>query len=227
MSGEGFGAMAYWNGHVYFAANNDALRDYSLAKGQLTPPSSSANKFEMGATPSISANGNKDAVVWLLMVGIMFPLQLQSQESQWQNLAQIRSGAKVQVIEQSLKSAAGRFVRFSTTDLTLKVGNKELVVPKDEVYRVTVNGKNRKRNMLIGLAAGAAMGVIVGVASPELGTGTCSQGSCIDAGTVSLLAVAGGALGTGVGAALPAAKTVYRAGTPKQASLQAPVRKLP
>ena len=64
MSGEGFGAMAYWNGHVFFDANNDVLRDYSLANGQLTPYSSSANKFEMGATPSVSADGNKNAVVW-------------------------------------------------------------------------------------------------------------------------------------------------------------------
>ena len=74
--------------------------------------------------------------------------------------------------------------------------------------------------MLIGLAAGAATGLIVGVASPELGTGTCSQGSCIDAGTVSLLAVAGGAVGTAVGAALPASKTVYRAAATKQANLK-------
>jgi hypothetical protein len=156
----------------------------------------------------------------LLLVSIMFPPQLQSQESQWQNLAHIRSGAKVQVVEQSLKSTSGRFVRFSTTDLTLNVDKKEVVVPRDQVYRIAIAGKNRRRNMLIGLAAGAATGVIVGVASPELGTGTCSQGSCIDAGTVSLLALGGGAVGTGIGAALPAARTVYRAGAPKQASLK-------
>ena len=66
MSGEGFGAMAYWNGHVYFAANNDVLRDYSLANGQLTSHSSSANKFEMGATPSVSADGNQNAIVWAI-----------------------------------------------------------------------------------------------------------------------------------------------------------------
>jgi hypothetical protein len=66
MAGEGLGAMAYWNNRVYFAANNDALRSYSLIKGQLTSHSASANKFEMGATPSISANGNKDAVVWAI-----------------------------------------------------------------------------------------------------------------------------------------------------------------
>jgi hypothetical protein len=66
MAGEGLGAMAYWNSHVYFAANRDLLRDYSLVNGQLKPHASSGNKFEMGATPSISANGNKDAVVWAI-----------------------------------------------------------------------------------------------------------------------------------------------------------------
>ena len=70
MSGEGLGAMAYWNSHVYFAASNDALRDYSLSQGRLTSHSSSANRFEMGATPSISANGNKDAIVWAIATKI-------------------------------------------------------------------------------------------------------------------------------------------------------------
>jgi len=67
MAGEGYGAMAYWNSHVYFAASDDLLRDYSLVNGQLKPYGSSANKFaNPGATPSISANGNKDAIVWAI-----------------------------------------------------------------------------------------------------------------------------------------------------------------
>ena len=66
MAGEALGAMAYWNSHVYFATSNDFLRDYALSQGQLTSHSLSANKFEMGATPSISANGNKDAIVWAI-----------------------------------------------------------------------------------------------------------------------------------------------------------------
>jgi hypothetical protein len=67
MAGEAYGAMAYWNSHVYFAASDDLLRDYSVVKGQLKPHASSANKFENpGATPSISANGNKDAIVWAI-----------------------------------------------------------------------------------------------------------------------------------------------------------------
>ena len=67
MAGEGYGAMAYWNSHVYFAASDDLLRDYSLVNGQLKPYGSSANRFaNPGATPSISANGNKDAIVWAI-----------------------------------------------------------------------------------------------------------------------------------------------------------------
>jgi hypothetical protein len=67
MAGEGYGAMAYWNGHVFFAASDDLLRDYSLVNEQLKPHAFSANKFENpGATPSISANGNKDAIVWAI-----------------------------------------------------------------------------------------------------------------------------------------------------------------
>lgn len=65
--GGGFGAMAYWNGHAYFAASDDVLRDYSIQKGQLNPPATSTKKFaNPGATPSISANGDKNAILWAI-----------------------------------------------------------------------------------------------------------------------------------------------------------------
>jgi|SRR6516225_597851 len=64
---ESYGAMAYWNGHVFFAASDDYLRDYKLENGQVTPSKSSAMKFENpGATPSVSADGNRNAVVWAI-----------------------------------------------------------------------------------------------------------------------------------------------------------------
>ena len=67
MAGEGYGAMSYWNGHVFFAASDDNLRDYAVKNGQLVLNASSAMKFDNpGATPSISANGNKNAIVWAL-----------------------------------------------------------------------------------------------------------------------------------------------------------------
>jgi hypothetical protein len=67
MPGGGYGAMAYWNGHVYFAASDDYLKDYSIKDGQLTLHAASATRFQNpGATPSVSADGNKNAVVWAI-----------------------------------------------------------------------------------------------------------------------------------------------------------------
>jgi hypothetical protein len=43
MAGEGYGAMAYWNGHAYFAASDDYLRDYAIKNGQLTLNTQSSN----------------------------------------------------------------------------------------------------------------------------------------------------------------------------------------
>ncbi len=65
MRGGGYGAMAYWNGHVFFACSDDYLRDYAVQNGKLTLSTSSSIGFaNPGATPSVSANGKKDAIVW-------------------------------------------------------------------------------------------------------------------------------------------------------------------
>jgi hypothetical protein len=65
MRGGGYGAMAYWNGHVFFACSDDYLRDYAIEKGHLTLSKTSRTKFENpGATPSVSANNAQNGVVW-------------------------------------------------------------------------------------------------------------------------------------------------------------------
>jgi hypothetical protein len=67
MRGGGYGAMAYWNGHAYFAASDDCLNDYAIKNGEFTLNNSSGKKFENpGATPSVSADGNKNAIVWAI-----------------------------------------------------------------------------------------------------------------------------------------------------------------
>jgi hypothetical protein len=67
MAGGGYGAIAYWNGHAYFSASDDYLRDYVIRSGQLAPSASSAMKFaNPGATPSVSADGKKNAIVWAI-----------------------------------------------------------------------------------------------------------------------------------------------------------------
>jgi len=67
LPGAGLGAMAYWNGHAFFATSDDYLRAYTIKNGQLTASVSSSMKFkDPGATPSISADGNKNAIVWAI-----------------------------------------------------------------------------------------------------------------------------------------------------------------
>jgi len=67
MVGGGYGAMAYHDHHIFFAAEDDHLRDYSVTNGELKLNASSTMKFDNpGATPSISANGAKDAIVWAI-----------------------------------------------------------------------------------------------------------------------------------------------------------------
>jgi hypothetical protein len=67
MAGGGYGAVAYWNGHAFFAASDDYLHSYAVKNGQLILSESSAMKFQNpGATPSVSADGNKNAIVWAI-----------------------------------------------------------------------------------------------------------------------------------------------------------------
>lgn len=60
---------AYWNGSVYFWGSGDVLKAYSITNGTLsaTPASLSTDSYGFpGATPSISANGNTNGIVWSL-----------------------------------------------------------------------------------------------------------------------------------------------------------------
>jgi len=144
----------------------------------------------------------------LFLVFVLAPV-LWAQSSQWQNLAQIKPGTKVQVVENSLKSTSGKFVGFSETDLTLKVEDKEIVILKDQVHRVSISGKNRKRNTLIGLAVGAGTGAAMGAAAHQ---------AVREAWVVPGTMLGHACLGAGIGALVPAAKTVYRAELPRQSS---------
>jgi len=57
---------AYWNGTVYYWAQNDNLKAFPLVAGQLTGPAavSSEGYGFPGANPSISANGDSQGIVW-------------------------------------------------------------------------------------------------------------------------------------------------------------------
>lgn len=128
-------------------------------------------------------------------------------QANWQSLADIQPGTKVQVVETSLKSTSGTWVSFSETGITLRAQGQETLIPRERVYRVSIRGKNRKRNVLIGLAIGAGAGAGLGVATHQV---------VREAGVIPGMAAAWGGIGAGIGALVPAAKTVYRAELPRQ-----------
>jgi len=69
LSGPVYSSPAYFNGVLYYAAAGDALKAFPLTAAKLATPSSSqsATAFAYpGATPSVSANGTQNGIVWAL-----------------------------------------------------------------------------------------------------------------------------------------------------------------
>ena len=71
-----WGTPAFWNNTLYIGGTNDSLQAFSFNannKGLLstTPVSSSPETYLYpGPTPSISANGNANGIVWTLEAGL-------------------------------------------------------------------------------------------------------------------------------------------------------------
>ena len=65
-----WGMPAYWNGNVYVWTSIDYLKQFSLSDGLLsqTPVALGLNKTTtgLGSTPSISANGTTNAILWVV-----------------------------------------------------------------------------------------------------------------------------------------------------------------
>lgn len=68
LGGGSFGTPAYFDGKIYYGAIKDVLRSYTLSDGILVPdlPNSfGTRKFGFpGTTPSVSANGNQNGIIW-------------------------------------------------------------------------------------------------------------------------------------------------------------------
>jgi len=62
-----YGSMAYWSRHVYVLSDHDSLRDFEVKDGKLVFKTASSFRLEdHAATPMVSANGEKDGIVWVL-----------------------------------------------------------------------------------------------------------------------------------------------------------------
>jgi outer membrane protein assembly factor BamB len=67
LPGGAWSGPAYFNNTVYYAGVRDVLRAFAVTNAKLsaTPTSTSAASFAYpGATPSVSANGTQDGIVW-------------------------------------------------------------------------------------------------------------------------------------------------------------------
>ena len=79
IGGAAFSTPAYFNGAVYYGAVADTLRALPVTSAMVaaSPSSHSSNPFAYpGTTPSISANGTKDGIVWALESGKADPAVL-------------------------------------------------------------------------------------------------------------------------------------------------------
>jgi hypothetical protein len=69
LAGGVFSTPAYFDGTLYYAAVNDSLRAFTFTNAKLVTPSSSQSAEGYGypgATPSISANGTSNGIVWVI-----------------------------------------------------------------------------------------------------------------------------------------------------------------
>jgi hypothetical protein len=62
---------AYFNNQIYYAGAGDNLKSFRLSNGMFLPTPTSTNSTTFGypgVTPSVSANGTSDGIVWVLQV---------------------------------------------------------------------------------------------------------------------------------------------------------------
>jgi len=65
-----WGAPVYWNNAIYFAGRSDYVKAFPFNNGQLTtPPVQSNFAYTLTGIPSLSANGNNDGILWLVVNG--------------------------------------------------------------------------------------------------------------------------------------------------------------
>jgi hypothetical protein len=69
LNGGVYSTPAYFNNTVYYAAVNDSLRAFSISNAKLVTPAGSHSSVSYpypGGTPSISANGATNGIVWVV-----------------------------------------------------------------------------------------------------------------------------------------------------------------
>jgi len=132
----------------------------------------------------------------------------QSSADSWDNLRQLRSGQRIEVVGMKLNSWQGAFTGYSGEVISLRTGQDEVAIPRADVLSVKNRERShRGRNALLGLAIGAAGGLVAGAIA---GATYHEEGET--SVFVLVFTPIGAGAGAGIGAAMPAGEmTVYRA----------------
>jgi len=150
----------------------------------------------------------RNAILAMVLVVLATAVAVaQTSEESWENLTQLRVGQKIQVVDIDLKSHNGTFLSFSEEAISLRVGKKEIALPRQNVLRVSNREKTKRwRNVLLGAAIMGAAGLGIGAAMDtkftEKGEGNTMK---------KFLTPIGLAAGAALGAAVPSYQTIYRA----------------
>jgi hypothetical protein len=142
------------------------------------------------------------AIVITALLAFGLPLAAQS----WDRLSELRPGDRIRVLDTTGETRTGEFVSSTADSLSIRTRRAESTLSRSSIRRVQVSGgKRRVRNLAIGAAIGLGLGLL---ADNSLGRYLRNEG--LDIARPATYAVPIGA-GAGIGAALPAYRTVYRA----------------
>jgi hypothetical protein len=146
--------------------------------------------------------------VFLIFYLISLPLcaaaDAPGSERSWENLKQLKSGTRIQVVTMNGDSRKGVLVNVSDDDLVFRASKSDLTVHRADVHKVKNRDKNHHmRNGLIGMGIGAA---IVGASAAANFSKKCSN--CRNGAGGGILV--GAIIGT-IGFAFGNHKTVYEA----------------
>ena len=76
LSGQGRAVPAFFNQTLYYAADNYFLKGFTLSAGKFPASANLHSSMTFGypgTSPSVSSNGNQNAIVWTLMIGAYEP----------------------------------------------------------------------------------------------------------------------------------------------------------
>lgn len=113
-------------------------------------------------------------------------------------------GAEVRIVVSGWSSLHGNLLGVTDDSFMVNSGSGQQIFGWQEVMRMSVKKKShRKRNTLVGLAAGAGVGLVVGLAS------SCAGAVCLVLSKGEVTAVTttvGAGVGTLVGVAIPSGR---------------------